>query len=404
MNMHATERATRSQSPMTADGPARVYINGRFLQQPITGVQRYGRELLKAWDRLLADGKLDGEKIEFVVLAPRGPIDAPKLERIALRQAGRLRGHLWTQLELPFLSRDGLLFSPGNIHPLVLLGPLNGVVTIHDLAYVAHPEAYSKAFRLLYSVLVPMAIRRADAVITVSQAEKAHILGRYPRVLGRIHAVHNGAAHGYGVGEPCEPAYDPSEGRPFVLWVGTLIRRKNPQGALNAMALVNREMPVDLIVAGASQRGLLEGGLCLPPELEGRVRFLGQLDNFTRLRQLYEHAVGLLFPSFYESCGLPPLEAMQLGCPVVASDIPALREICGDAALYAEPSEPADVARKIKLLLRDPPLREKLRERGRRQARLFSWDKCARETVAILAKVLDGRPQRWAARHEAASS
>lgn len=397
MNVHATERTKRSLRSMTADRPARVYISGRFLQQPITGVQRYGRELLKAWDRLLTDGELDGNEIEFVVLAPRGPLDAPKLERIALRQVGRLRGHLWTQLELPFFSRDGLLFSPGNIHPLVSLARPNGVVTVHDLAYVAHPEAYSKAFRLLYSVLVPAALRRADAVITVSHAEKAHIVGRYPRVLGRIHAVHNGAAHGHGTGEPSEPTYDPSEGRPFVLWVGTLIRRKNPQGALDAMALVNREMPVDLIVAGASHRGLLEGGLRLPPELEGRVQFLGQLDNFARLRQLYEHAAALIFPSFYESCGLPPLEAMQLGCPVVASDIPALREICGDAALYADPSEPADIARKINLLLRAPPLREELRERGHRQARLFSWDKCARETVAILAKALNGEPQTRAA-------
>lgn len=397
MNAHATESPTRSQNSMTADGPARVYINGRFLQQPITGVQRYGRELLKAWDRLLADGELDGDEIEFVVLAPRGPIDAPKLERIALRQAGRLRGHLWTQIELPFLARDGLLFSPGNIHPLVSLARLNGVVTVHDLAYLAHPEAYSKAFRLLYSVLVPMALRRADAVITVSQAEKAHILGRYPRVLGRIHAVHNGATHGNRAGELSEPTDDPSEARPFVLWVGTLIRRKNPQGALDAMALVNREMPVDLVVAGASHRGLLEGGLRLPPELEGHVQFLGQLDNFARLRYLYEHAVALIFPSFYESCGLPPLEAMQLGCPVVASHIPALREICGDAALYADPGEPADIARKIMLLLRNPPLREELRERGHRRARLFSWEKCARETVAILANVLDGKPQRRAA-------
>jgi glycosyltransferase involved in cell wall biosynthesis len=397
LNVHATERATRSQSSMTAHGPARVYINGRFLQQPITGVQRYGRELLKAWDRLLADGDLDGVEIEFVVLAPRGPIDAPKLERIALRQAGRLRGHLWTQFELPILSRDGLLFSPGNIHPLFSLARLNGVVTVHDLAYVAHPEAYSKAFRLLYSVLVPIALRRAEAVITVSQAEKAHIIGHYPHVLGRIHAVHNGAAHGYGAGEPCEPTYDPSEERPFVLWVGTLIRRKNPQGALDAMALVNREMPVDLILAGATHRGLLEGGLRLPPELQRRARFLGQLDNFARLQQLYEHAAALIFPSFYESCGLPPLEAMQLGCPVVASDIPALREVCGDAALYANPGEPADIARKINLLLRDPPLRQELRERGHRQARLFSWDKCARETVAILANVLNGKPQRRAA-------
>lgn len=392
------------RTSMIADRPARIYINGRFLQQPITGVQRYGRELLKEWDRLLANDELDGRDIEFVVLAPRGPIDVPKLERIALRQAGRLRGHLWTQLELPFLSRDGLLFSPGNIHPLVSLARLNGVVTVHDLAYAAYPEAYSKAFRLLYSVLIPMALRRAEAVITVSHAEKAHIVSRYPRVLGRIHAVHNGAAPEVGTSAPPRPECDLSVCRPFILWVGTLIRRKNPQGVIDAMALVNRGMAVDLIVVGASHRGLLEGGLRLPPDVEGRVHFLGQMDDFASLRRLYESAAALIFPSFYESCGLPPLEAMQLGCPVVASDIPSLREVCGDAALYADPGQPTDIARKIDQLLRNPALRQELRRRGHQRASLFSWEKCARETVAILANVLDRQPQSRAASWKVAPS
>jgi hypothetical protein len=99
--------------------PARIYINGRFLQQPVTGVQRYARELLKAWDALLESGEIDRRSVEFNVLAPRGPIAAPKLRHISLRQVGRLSGHFWDQLELPFQARDGLLFSPGNVHPLL---------------------------------------------------------------------------------------------------------------------------------------------------------------------------------------------------------------------------------------------------------------------------------------------
>ena len=244
---------------MIVERPARVYVNGRFLQQPVTGVQRYGRELLKAWDGVLARGEIDASDVTFEVLAPRGPIDPPRLERISIRQAGRLGGHLWTQIELPLLARDGLLFSPGNVHPLLSFGRYRGVVTVHDLAYAAHPEAYSRAFRALYSVLVPAALRRADAVITVSEAERAHILGRYPKVNGRIHAVHNGAPDGENAdGPPGEPDA-PRQGRPFVLWVGTLIARKNPQGAIDAVALVNREAPLDLVVVGANQSGLIGG-------------------------------------------------------------------------------------------------------------------------------------------------
>ena len=164
--------------------PARIYINGRFLQQPVTGVQRYGRELLKAWDELFATGGIDRRNVEFHVLAPRGPIAAPSLRHISLRQVGHLRGHLWDQLELPFQARDGLLFSPGNVHPLLspLLGP--GVVTVHDLAYRLSPDAYTTAFRLTYGVLVPAALRNADAIITVSESEKRNIAAAVPNGQG----------------------------------------------------------------------------------------------------------------------------------------------------------------------------------------------------------------------------
>ncbi len=371
--------------------PVRVYINGRFLQQPITGVQRYARELLAAWDRMLVSGEIGGQGIEFRVLAPRGPIAMPKLERIRLRQVGRLGGHLWTQIELPFFARDGLLFSPGNIHPLFSLGRMGGVVTVHDLAYAAYPDAYSKAFRLLYSLLVPAALRRADAVITVSDAEKTHILGRHPVANGRIHAVHLGAPNGRAAGEGTSASNETSANRPFVLWVGTLIARKNPQGVIDAVARVSQDTPLDLIVAGASQPGLLKGGLSLPQELQGRVHFHGQINDIAGLRRLYESAIALVFPSFYESFGLPPLEAMRFGCPVIASDIPALREICGDAALYADPRQPADIARRIRGLLNDPALRAELRERGLRRAAFFTWERCARETFTILSRVLEQR-------------
>lgn len=99
--------------------PARIYINGRFLQQPVTGVQRYARELLKAWDSMLAEGEIDSRAVEFRVLAPPGPIAAPPVTHIPIRQVGRLRAHLWDQLELPLRVRDGILFSPGNVHPLL---------------------------------------------------------------------------------------------------------------------------------------------------------------------------------------------------------------------------------------------------------------------------------------------
>ena len=380
--------------------PARIYINGRFLQQPVTGVQRYGRELLKAWDELLATGGIDRRNVEFHVLAPRGPIAAPSLRHISLRQVGHLRGHLWDQLELPFQARDGLLFSPGNVHPLLspLLGP--GVVTVHDLAYRLSPDAYTTAFRLTYGVLVPAALRNADAIITVSESEKRNIAARFPMVKDRIYAVHHGAPGAELVARvelntqssrsgKSTDSSNPSDR--FALWVGTLTKRKNPQGAIDAIALVNKEMKLPLVMAGTTYRGFNNAGLTVAHEGGEIVRFADRVDTFAELARLYSSAVCLLFPSFYEGFGLPALEAMAHGCPVVASGIPALREVCGDAALYCDPNDPRDIAKKIQLVAEDQQVRERLRRSGFARVKEFSWEKCARQTFAILSRVIARR-------------
>jgi len=372
--------------------PARIYINGRFLQQPVTGVQRYARELLKAWDEMLAAGEIDSRAVEFRVLAPPGPIAPPVLRHISLRQVGRLRGHLWDQLELPLRVRDGILFSPCNVHPLLSLFVCPAVVTVHDLAWRLSPDAYTPTFRLAYRVLVPAALRRAAAVITVSEAEKRNIIKHFPVVADRIHAVHHGAPavadpFPNGVLSRQSTKFRLCTGGNISLWVGTLTRRKNPQGAIDAIALVNKELKLPLVMVGTNYRGFTDAGLTIPHASGEIIRFTDRLSTFAELAGLYRAAACLLFPSFYEGFGLPALEAMAHGCPVVASDIAALREVCGDAAVYCNPNEPSDIARKIRMVVEDSQLRELLRHRGFGRAREFSWKKCARQTLGILRKV-----------------
>lgn len=379
--------------------PARIYINGRFLQQPVTGVQRYARELLKAWDALLETGEIDPRSVKFQVLVPRGQIVAPNLRHISLRQIGRLRGHLWDQLELPFQARDGLLFSPGNVHPLLstFLGP--GVVTVHDLAYRLNPGAYTTAFRFTYGILVPAALRNADAIITVSESEKHNIVARFPMVKDRIHAVHHGAPGAKLVARVETNSHssvdigDYSSNTPerFVLWVGTLTKRKNPQGAIDAIALVNKEMKLPLVMVGTSYRGFKNASLAVPHDRSELVRFADYVNAFAEVARFYCRAVCLLIPSYYEGFGLPALEAMAHGCPVVASGIPSLREVCGDAALYCDPNDPSDIARKLRMMAQDSELRGRLRRLGLARAREFSWEKCARQTLAILSGVIARR-------------
>ena len=185
----------------------------------------------------------------------------------------------------------------------------------------------------------------------------------------------------------------------FALWVGTLTRRKNPQGAIDAIALVNKEMKLPLVMAGTSYRGFNNAGLTVAHDGGEIVRFTDHVNAFAELARFYQSAVCLLFPSFHEGFGLPALEAMAHGCPVVASGIPSLREVCGDAALYCDPNDPSDIAEKIQTGGAGPELRERLApQRISLRVKEFSWEKCARQTFAILSRVIARRANSCAAR------
>jgi glycosyltransferase involved in cell wall biosynthesis len=369
--------------------PATIYVNGRFLQQPITGIQRYGRELLRAWDELIDSGEIDSDEVAIEVLVPRATADAPKLRHIRVRQVGRFKGQLWTQLELPAQSRDGLLFSPDNLQPLLapLLGP--SVVTIHDLTFKLFPRAHTAPFRLLYGLLISNGIRNAKALITGTEAERTNIVDNYPSARDRIAVVHLGARSEELVAANQDGKRNNKPTGRYILWVGSLISRKNPQGAIDAAVLVNQHMRLPLILVGSGHRGMQKPEIRIPNN-DGVVEFVNRVGSSDDVITLYRNAVCLLFPTFYEGFGLPALEAMEYGCPVITSDIPVMREVCGDAALYCDPNDPGDIADKVTMLAESSELREKLRRRGLRRAAQFSWERCARETFEVLYRVITG--------------
>jgi glycosyltransferase involved in cell wall biosynthesis len=370
--------------------PARIYVNGRFLQQPITGIQRYGRELLRVWDELIDTGEIDSDQVMIEVLVPRANVNAPELRHIKVRQVGWFQGQLWTQLELPAQSRDGLLFSPDNLQPLLapLLGP--SVVTVHDLTFKLFPRAHTTPFRLLYRLLISNGIRNATALITGTEAERTNILGHYPSARDRIAVVHLGARSAQLAGANQEEKRDNQPTERYILWVGSLISRKNPQGAIDAVLLLNQQMRLPLIVVGSDYRGMQKTQIRTPVN-DGVIQFANRVSSSEDVIELYRNAVCLLFPTFYEGFGLPPLEAMAYGCPVVTSDIPVMREVCGDAALYCNPNEPGDIADKVRMLAESSEMREQLRRRGLRRAAQFSWERCARETFEVLHRVITER-------------
>jgi glycosyltransferase involved in cell wall biosynthesis len=358
----------------------KIAINGRFLTQGITGVQRYAQELVQAIDSIL-EARPD---LKVTVISPRLSKPPPPWQNVVLREGGHLQGHAWEQLELPWLSRGTLLFCPGNTAPVAsLLGLQRVIVTVHDLSYKYFPGAYSRAFRLLYGIVVPLVLRHAAAVITVSETERVAIASHYPAALLRLHAIQNG---GLPAGLNLFADGGTDENRGYVLYVGSLSKRKNFPGVLEAACRLARKRGFHFVVVGGTAGGIYESSLTIPDDVHPHITFAGQIDDTTALMHFYRNAACLLFPSHYESSGLPPIEAMACGCPVIASDIPALRERCGDAAIYCNPRDIGSITDAIERVMDDSPLRSSLMDLGYQQAAKYTWEHCAMETLKLICR------------------
>jgi glycosyltransferase involved in cell wall biosynthesis len=360
-----------------------IVVNGRFLTQRITGVQRYARELVSALDRLLDDNSA----AKITVMSPRLTHDPPIWRNIVLRQVGRLQGHPWEQLELPWYSRGSLLLCPGNTAPLfTLLTGRSVVVTVHDLSYKYFPDAYRLPFRLWYALLTPLIMRYAREVLTVSATEREAIIRHFPAVAPRLHAIANG-----GWPTSFEPETKVRAIAPpgYILYVGSFSKRKNFPRLIDAACKLIRSHGSRFILVGGTAKSLVQSDIEVPPDVASHITFAGPIDDLATLASYYSGAACLLFPSLYESSGLPPLEAMACGCPVVSSDIAALRERCGDAAIYCDPLDTDSIVAAVERAMKNDDLRSRLRSLGYQRARAYSWERCARQTLDLICKSTD---------------
>ncbi len=357
-------------------------INGRFLTQPLTGVQRYASSVLDAMDVLLEDRP----DISATVWSPVSCEASPNWRNLSHRKAGRFSGNLWEQFDLPFLSQGKLLFCPGNTSPAAsLFSGQPVVVTVHDLSYSYFPEAYSRPFKAWYNFIVPLEMRRATCVLTVSETEKQSIVRHFPVVSSRIRAVANG---GWPGDFPLERAVDADPSNSYVLYVGSLSKRKNFPSLLAVAVRLSRRRGFRFRFIGGTASSLTASNLSLPDDVKGLIEFSGQIDDTDQLGRSYSEAACFAFPSLYESSGLPPVEAMAWGCPVIASDIPALRERCADAALYCDPNDLDSMETSIERMMDSAELRADYRSRGYRRSLSITWNQCASETLdAICASI-----------------
>lgn len=347
------------------------FINGRFLTQKTSGVQRFAREIVTALDRQIG---AVGSKEDWVLVTPDGAAADLPLTTIKRDAIGGAASHIWEQTKLFSRARQGKLVNLCNSGPVL---HSRSLTVIHDAMIFRTPENFSRAYRMVHTGLGHILARRGK-IATVSEFSR--------RELGAT----IGARDVPVLANSCEHLSTVSENRSvlqrlsleagrYLLFVGSPTPNKNLLRAIEAIAMMGPDAPRFAIV-GAAASSVFHAGGRQPgssPQISDRILFTGRLSD-EEIVALYANAGALLFPSLYEGFGIPPLEAMLLGCPVLASDIEPTREVCGDAAIYFDPMNPADMVRAIRELMESPERRAEMVSKGHVRAQQYSWDRSAK--------------------------
>jgi glycosyltransferase involved in cell wall biosynthesis len=295
-------------------------------------------------------------------------------------------GHLWEQVFLPgHVPKNGLLLSLANTGPLLLR---NHVITIHDISPYDHPEWFQPVFARWYRFLLPILARRSRLVITDSNFSKSRISSSFNIPPEKIVSIP------CGVDLERFSALDLADSNSgsirkkygligkYILSVGTIEPRKNIHGLIRAWELVKaRIAPTMLVVVGEEKQHFRRVGL---PSYLDQIKFLGRVPD-DHLPALYRGASAFIYPSLYEGFGLPVLEAMACGTPVIASNRTAVPEVVGSAGILVDPTDETNMAESIFELFSRPELQAQLRLEGRQRAEKFSWQSTADRIWEVLS-------------------
>lgn len=305
------------------------------------------------------------------------------INRAKPRTSNKYIAHLWAHFVLPFLEGD-VIFCPANIAPIMIPKSKRLVVTIHDVAFLTYPQSFSKFFRLYYQLLVPFIIRRADKIITVSQYSKQKIEKFYPSAKGKIEVIYLGNNQKFHKLDNC-----PKKNQ--ILYVGSINERKNFKNVLKAFECISNPQYRLLIVGNFSDNFLIDEEnkvLLAFAKTQANIEFKCDVSN-DELVKLYNESKVFIFPSFYEGFGLPVLEAMACGTPVVCSNKSSLPEVGGDAVIYCDPYNIDDIKIKIELVLYNEVLQQKLISNGLERSQMFSWEQSAKQHIKVFEKVFN---------------
>jgi glycosyltransferase involved in cell wall biosynthesis len=379
--------------------PQRLVVDARLLHYNRTGIGRYLGHLYRAMGELAVAGDLpDG--LEVHPLYHRK--DAERHLRSHWHPAHvawtppHHRWERWTLAAELARLRPALVHSPDHVCPQPL--GWRAVLTVHDLAFWRLPDTHALESRRYYDGL-RRSVEQATRIICVSDATRRDLVDLAGAAPEKIRVVHEAPDPAYTLPPAGSNGYVSPPGsasrRPYFVFVGTIEPRKNVAGIIRALADVlhtfgpkrQQERP-ELVVAGADGPGSFEVK-ALPRRLgiERDVRFLGRVPT-VEVVALYRDALALVYPSLLEGFGLPILEAMASGAPVITSDRSSMPEVAGDAALLVDPVSEADLSSAMRRLLEDEACRRQLRKLGFARAAQFNWHQTARQTLAVFQEAL----------------
>jgi len=343
------------------------------------GVSIYTFELLKYFQ------KKASSQCQFIIyLKDRPRKELPKENNYFKYRV--IRGnYLWSQIFLPLnlylQKKPDIFFSPAHYSPRFC--PVPTVVTIHDLSYFYYPDEFLKKDLYKLQNWTKYSVKNAKKIIAVSKTTKKDLVKFYDLPEEKIEVIYNGYQK-----EIKNLKSKIKIKKPYLLYVGTIQPRKNLKTLIEAFFLLSKESPeYSLVIVG--KKGWLYEKIFANVEqadsFKNRIIFTDYVDN-DALAYLYKNASLFVLPSLYEGFGIPILEAMSFGCPVISSFTSSLPEIGGDACLYFDPTSKEDLKEKILQLLNNKKLRNELVKKGKERVKLFSWKKCGEETLELLKK------------------
>ena len=340
-----------------------IYINARFLTQKLTGVQRYAYEISKS----LAEKNF----YNIILLVPRKKIlNRTYLYNFNIIKVGLNRSHFWEQLDL-------LLFLNNKNKPLLVnltnSGPVfykNQISTIHDLSIYRSGNWYSSIYKMFYRMIIPKLINNSIKVLTVSEFSKNEIIRKFNISNNKVQVIHNAVSLNLDYKK-----IKNTSNEEYILFIGGSSERKNLLNTLKAFNQIeNKSLRFKIVGFNKKYSKYIK---------DKNIDIYDKVDDCI-LNKLYSNARLLIFPSFYEGFGIPPIEAMHLRCPVIVSNIPVFKDLFEDSVIFVDPHSVDEIKKSIIELLDNSALRQELIVKGLKQSRKFSWKISSSKLVDII--------------------